>query len=142
MTPTQDAASLLREAMSFDPTVFPIMEEKAIEWANRIAGPKGQPSYNPDPVGILEMCADVLSGAEPDKLLDQALARAGGDGWLAAHDDDIRRATLEEAALIAQMYGVPGGHIADTARNVAKAIRMRAALGGDGWRPVAEGRHE
>jgi hypothetical protein len=39
-----------------------------------------------------------------------------------------RLAGLEEAALIAQTFGVPGGHVADTAREVAKAIRRRASL--------------
>lgn len=40
----------------------------------------------------------------------------------------VRLAALEEAAMIAQTFGVPGGHIGDTARAVAVAIRRRAAL--------------
>lgn len=53
----------LRHILTFDCTSFPGMEDRAIHWANRIAGSKGEPGLTPDPVMILEMCEDIARAA-------------------------------------------------------------------------------
>lgn len=60
------AFGAIAEILAFDCTGFPSMEAKAVEWANRISGPKGQPPYHPDPVGILEMCEEIATAALQD----------------------------------------------------------------------------
>lgn len=62
-TPAAEQVELWREILTFDCTRFPAMEAKAIEWANHIAGPRGQAPYHPDPVGVLEMCEDIARAA-------------------------------------------------------------------------------
>lgn len=51
------------EVLAFDPTAFPGMEEAAIKWANHIAGERGKKPNLPDPVAVLEMCADIARAA-------------------------------------------------------------------------------
>lgn len=60
------------QVVTFDCTRFPGVEAKAIEWANRIAGPKGRAPYHPDPIGVLEMCTDIMAAG-----LDDAKLRRG-----------------------------------------------------------------
>lgn len=52
-----------RRAVTFDPSIVDGLETKLIEWANKIAGPKGGKSYHPDPIGVAEMCDDVMRAA-------------------------------------------------------------------------------
>lgn len=56
----------LREILEFDCTCFPDMEAKAVEIAMQIAGRKGAEPDHPDPVRLLEMCADIAKAALRD----------------------------------------------------------------------------
>jgi hypothetical protein len=58
--------TLLTEILTFDITRFPSMEAKAVEWANRIAGPRGGKPSLPDPVCVLEMCEDIAAAGLVD----------------------------------------------------------------------------
>jgi len=62
----QDCEAVLRELLEFDPTRFPSMEAKAIEIANRIAGPRGGPPSIPDPVQVLEDAAALMEAGVGD----------------------------------------------------------------------------
>lgn len=70
----------ISQAVSFDPTLFPDMEARAVKWANYISGPRGGAPRHPDPVGILEMCEDILDGAgtKPMLTLMFSIARQHG----------------------------------------------------------------
>jgi hypothetical protein len=65
-----------REALDFDCTGFPRMEERLIHWANKIAGPRGGESFHPDPVILSEICADIAKEVLPQ--IDAALRKARG----------------------------------------------------------------
>lgn len=60
------AFGAVAEILVFDCTGFPSMEAKAVEWANKISGPLGQPPFHPDPVGILVMCEEIATAALQD----------------------------------------------------------------------------
>jgi hypothetical protein len=70
----------LREILTFDCTAFPAMEAKAIEWANKISGLKGQPHHHPDPIGILELCEDIAKSALNELRLRALLADRASEG--------------------------------------------------------------
>lgn len=103
----------------------PVAQSPASIWlspACEITAHDGRTWANPAPATACDECGDPWVEYVRADLAPVSDATQTREAELVA----VRMHALEEAAMIAQIFGVPGGHISDTARKVAEAIRFRA----------------